>query len=504
MDDLIETRHSKLGLLQEAGRESYPYSFDRTHTVAALLAGFDALLAQETTVAIAGRLVARRVMGKACFAHVHDDTDRLQIYERRDELEAQSEECEESPYALFRNAVDLGDWIGVRGRVMVTRTGERTLLVREWSLLAKCIRPLPVAKEDGETGQRHDAFSDPDERYRNRALDLAVNPQEREVFRTRARIVSLMRGRLDAAGFLEVETPVLQPLYGGGTAAPFETHHNQLKSKLYLRIASELYLKRLIVGGLHKVYEISKDFRNEGVDRTHNPEFTMMECYAAFEDYTFHMDLVEEMVAHIARQVTGSCAVPCGEGAIDFTPPWPRVGFFAALQRESGRDLLGSSLSDVQAVAAEKGIELPVQADWAKALETVFGEMVEPTFTRPTFVLDYPIELCPLARKHRADVRLAERFEAFAGGMEIANAFSELNDPVDQRARLEEQSRQRSRGDREAMPLDEDYIQALELGMPPTAGLGIGIDRLTMIMTNRTSIRDVILFPLLRGRDRGV
>ena len=502
MDDLIESRHSKLGLLREAGVEAYPYSFDRTHTVSALLAQFDVLLAQETTVAIAGRLVARRIMGKACFGHVHDDTDRMQVYARRDALSVAGEKDVAGAYELFRNAVDLGDWIGVRGTAMVTRTGERTLLVREWTLLAKCIRPLPVAKEEGETGQRHDAFADADERYRNRALDLAVNPQEREVFRTRARIVAMLRERLDAAGFLEVETPVLQPLYGGGTAAPFETCHNQLKKTLYLRIADELYLKRLIVGGLNRVYEISKDFRNEGVDRTHNPEFTMLECYAAFEDYTFHMDLVEEMVVYIARQVSGSPAVPYGEGTIDFTPPWPRVRFFAALQRESGRDLLGSSLAEVRAVAAERAVELPADTDWARALDMVFSQIVEPTFQRPTFVTDYPIELCPLARQHRDDERLAERFEAFAGGMEIANAFSELNDPADQRMRLEDQARQRAGGDREAMPLDEDYIQALELGMPPTAGLGIGIDRLTMLMTNRTSIRDVIFFPLLRDRDR--
>ncbi len=497
MDDLIHSRLGKLEHFREAGYEPYPYAFERSHTVAELTKNFDVLLEQRSAVAIAGRLVAKRVMGKVCFAHVHDDTARMQIYVQRDEVDHE----EGTAYSLFRNGTDLGDWIGVNGSLMVTRTGERTLCVTDWTLLSKCIRPLPVVKEEHETGERHDAYSDPDARYRNRALDLVVNPDERAVFRNRARIITTMRQYLDTAGFMEAETPVLQPLYGGGSAAPFETYHNQLKKKLYLRIADELYLKRLIVGGLGRVYEIAKDFRNEGVDRTHNPEFTMMECYAAFEDYTFHMNLVEDMVADIALQLHSSYSVPFGHGIIDFTPPWPRVSFFAALERECGIDLLGSGISDVRALAENRGIELPDEAPWAKFIDVIFSELVEPTFERPTLVTDYPIELCPLARKHRCDARLAERFEAFAGGMEIANAFSELNDPVDQRLRLEEQARWRAAGDDEAMPLDEDYLQALEIGMPPTAGLGMGIDRLTMIMTNRTSIRDVILFPLLRDRD---
>ena len=494
MDDLISSRMAKLEQFRDAGHEPYPYAFDRSHTLLELTESFDALLQQKVIVAIAGRLVAKRIMGKVCFAHVQDDTERMQIYVKGDDV---------TTYSLFKSAIDIGDWVGVNGSLMVTRTGERTLCVSEWMLLSKCIRPLPLGKEEQETGRRHDVLSDPDQRYRNRALDLAVNPERREVFRARARIISLIRHHLDQAGFLETETPALQPLYGGGTAAPFETYHNQLKKKLYLRIADELYLKRLIVGGLSRVYELAKDFRNEGVDRTHNPEFTMMECYAAFEDYTFHMDLVEEMVADIAMQLHGTWSVPYGQGKIDFTPPWPRVSFFATLQEVSGRDLLGSNLSAVRSLAAEKGIELPDSATCAKSIDIIFSELVEPTFERPTFVVDYPLELCPLARQHRSDPRLAERFEAFAGGMEIANAFSELNDPVDQRSRLQEQARQRAGGDDEAMPLDEDYLQALELGMPPAAGLGMGIDRLTMIMTNQTSIRDVILFPLLRDRDQG-
>ncbi|HEB84073.1 MAG TPA: lysine--tRNA ligase, partial [Bacteroidetes bacterium] len=308
------------------------------------------------------------------------------------------------------------------------------------------------------------------------------------------------RRRLDDLGFLEVETPALQPLYGGGTARPFVTHHNQLKKQLYLRIADELYLKRLIVGGLSRVYEISKDFRNEGVDRTHNPEFTMMECYAAFEDYTFAMDLVEEITCGIVRELHSCYRVPYNGGELDFTPPWPRVRFFDALREACGEDLLGAELERVAAAAGRHGIELPEGASLGKAIDVLFSELVEPTLVNPTFVLDYPIELSPLAKRHREDDRLVERFEAFAGGMEIANAFSELNDPDDQRARFEEQARARAAGDEEAMVLDEEFLAVLELGMPPTAGLGMGVDRLAMLLTDRTSIRDVILFPLLRDR----
>jgi lysyl-tRNA synthetase class 2 len=381
-------------------------------------------------------------------------------------------------------------------------TGEKTLLVREWTPLAKAIRPMPVVKEDAETGKRYHEFADPDERYRNRALDLVVNPEERDVFRTRALVIRTMREHLDNHGFLEVETPVLQPLYGGGTARPFVTHHNQLKKDLYLRIADELYLKRLIVGGLPKVYEIAKDFRNEGVDRTHNPEFTMMECYAAFHDYNYMMELVEDIVSDLAQKIHDDVKIPFGDIAIDVSKPWPRVKFFDALKEVTGEEFLGMPLDEVKAYAKKKHIDLPEGANWGKAIDEIFGELVEPTLAnRATFIIDYPRELSPLAKRHRSDERLVERFEAFAGGFEIANAFSELNDPADQRSRFEDQQKNREGGDDEAMPLDEDYLAVMELGMPPMGGLGVGVDRLTMLLTNRLSIRDVILFPLLRDRD---
>jgi lysyl-tRNA synthetase, class II len=516
-DDLIKARQDKLQRMIDAGIEAYPYSYERSHRVSDLTENFDQLMAEQKddpqseiegaktpTVTIAGRLVAKRVMGKAAFAHIHDDTGRIQLYVKRDDINPpEVEDVAKAPYSLFKGAVDLGDWIGVRGYLMVTKTGEKSLHVLEWTLLAKCIRPLPVVKEDAETGKRFHEYSDPDERYRNRAMDLTVNPDEREVFRNRALLIREMRRHLDEANFLEVETPVLQPLYGGGTARPFTTHHNQLKKDLFLRIADELYLKRLVTGGLDRVYEISKDFRNEGVDRSHNPEFTMMECYAAFEDYTFMMDLTERMVSEIAMAIHGTYVLPWGEDTIDFTPPWQRVKFFGALEEKTGVDLTGASAEDVHAMCKKHHVPLPDNAGHGKMLDELFGELVEPTLTRPTFVIDFPLVLSPLAKKHRDDDRLVERFEGYVGGFEICNAFSELNDPADQRARFENQQKARAGGDDEAMPLDEDYLGVMELGMPPMGGLGVGVDRLAMLMSNRQSIRDVILFPLLRDRDQG-
>ncbi len=540
-DDLIKARQDKLQRMIAAGIDPYPYTYERTHRVTEILANWDDLMGSpastsshpersegsrgteetekersfsagetdrqddtsgsSTTISIAGRLVAKRVMGKAAFAHLHDDTGRIQLYIKRDDINPPDiDDPTKAPYSLFKGAIDLGDWIGIRGHLMVTKTGEKSIRVHEWTLLAKCIRPLPVVKEDAETGKRFHEYSDPDERYRNRAMDLTVNPDERQVFRTRALLIREMRRHLDDANFLEVETPVLQPLYGGGTARPFKTHHNQLKKDLFLRIADELYLKRLIVGGLDRVYEISKDFRNEGVDRSHNPEFTMMECYAAFVDYNYIMDLVEQIVSSIAMAIHGSYVVPWGEGTIDFTPPWQRVKFFGALEEMTGVDLTGADAATVHEMCKKHNVPLPDNASHGKMLDELFGELVEPTLTRPTFVIDFPLVLSPLAKKHRDDPRLVERFEGYVGGFEICNAFSELNDPADQRARFEEQQKARAGGDDEAMPLDEDYIGVMELGMPPMGGLGMGVDRLAMLMSNRQSIRDVILFPLLRDR----
>ncbi len=529
-DDLTQARLDKLQRMIDAGIDPYPYSYDRTHRVRDIFDQWDELTGAPaagaagveeaaagmagqtdesaatpapTEVRIAGRLVAKRVMGKASFAHLYDDTARIQLYVKRDDINPPDvDDPAKSPYSLFKGAVDLGDWIGIRGYPMVTKTGEQSIHVLEWTLLAKCIRPLPVVKEDAETGRRYHEYSDPDERYRNRALDLVVNPDEREVFRQRAIVIREMRRILDEDGFLEVETPVLQPLYGGGTARPFTTHHNQLKKDLFLRIADELYLKRLVAGGLDRVYEIAKDFRNEGVDRSHNPEFTMMECYVAFEDYNYVMDLTERMVSGIAKTLHGTYVVPWGEGEIDFTPPWPRVKFFGALQEMTGADLTGASKLDVYTICKKHHVDLPKNPSHGKMLDELFSELVEPTLTRPTFVVDFPLVLSPLAKKHRDDPRLVERFEGYVGGFEICNAFSELNDPADQRERFEAQQKARAGGEDDAMPLDEDYLGVMELGMPPMGGLGLGVDRLVMLMTNRQSIRDVVLFPLLRDRDQ--
>lgn len=494
----MKARREKLEAFQAAGVNPYPYSFDRTHSVETLLEDFDSLLENGTEVFLGGRLVAKRVMGKASFAHILDESGRIQIYVRRDDIN--TEDNPES-YSLFKTRTDLGDWIGIRGVAMVTKTGEKSIHVNEWTILAKSLRPLPVVKEDADTGKRFHEFTDPDERYRNRALDLIVNPDEREVFRTRNTVISIMRKVLEEHKFLEVETPVLQPLYGGGTARPFTTHHHQLKKDLFLRIADELYLKRLIVGGLDRVYEISKDFRNEGVDRTHNPEFTMMECYQAFADYNVMMELVEEIVSRTAMELHSSNTVTYNSDSLDFTVPWQRVKFFDALEKVSGENLIGADLEKLKGIAKANKIELEEKTTLGKVLDTLFSELVEPTFTRPTFVIDYPLEISPLAKRHRDDDRLVERFEAFVAGMEIANAFSELNDPDDQRFRFEMQAQAKAEGDDEAMQLDEDYLAVMELGMPPTAGLGMGVDRLAMIMSDRQSIRDVILFPLLRDKE---
>ncbi|MDP8287591.1 MAG: amino acid--tRNA ligase-related protein, partial [Candidatus Electryonea clarkiae] len=364
--ELIKARRDKLQAFRDEGIDPYPYNFNRTHTVQAMLEAFEEISEKEQEISLAGRLVAKRVMGKASFAHILDETGRIQMYVRRDDINT-----EEKPnlYSLFKTKIDLGDWVGIHGTTMVTKTGEKTLHVNDLTLLAKCLRPLPVVKEEAESGERYHEFSDPNERYRNRALDLVVNPEERDAFRTRARIISIMRNMLDKKGFLEVETPVLQPLYGGGTARPFKTHHHQLKKDLYLRIADELYLKRLIVGGLDRVYEISKDFRNEGVDRTHNPEFTMMECYAAFEDYTFMMELVEDIVSSTARELHGSYKVNYGKHELDFTPPWRRVRFFDALKEVTGEDLIDADLQRIRDVAKEKKVTIEDKALKGKALD---------------------------------------------------------------------------------------------------------------------------------------
>ncbi|MBR9979246.1 MAG: lysine--tRNA ligase [Bacteroidetes bacterium] len=492
LNDLMRRRREEHEELLARGMQPYAYEFEVDAEAATLLAEF-ADEAPQRTVSLAGRIMTMRRMGKASFAHIMDHTGRIQIYVKRDDVGDEN-------YAAVK-LLDIGDIIGIRGFIFRTRTGEISIHVKELTLLAKSLRPLPVPKEKtDEQGNKvvYDQFTDKELRYRKRSLDLILNPSVKETFIKRSRLIRAMRAFLDSRGYIEVETPVLQPLYGGAAARPFVTHHNALDMRLYLRIADELYLKRLIVGGFHGVYEISKDFRNEGMDRNHNPEFTMMELYVAYKDYRWMMDLVEEMLFVINRAVNDShCAVVGGQ-EIDFSPPYRRVSMFDAIAEHTGEQLRGLDEQGLRSVAARLGVELENSVGAGKIIDEIFSERVEHLLIQPTFITDYPLELSPLAKKHRTEEGLVERFELYINGQEIANAFSELNDPIDQKERFLEQANLRERGDDEAMTFDEDYIETLEYGMPPTAGLGIGIDRLTMLLTGAESIRDVILFPTMR------
>jgi lysyl-tRNA synthetase, class II len=510
MDDLnqvMRVRREKLDALRSRGGLPWGYSFDRTHRAPeagrlfeeAEAAGALDASGHGGVVRLAGRMVSFRSHGKSAFAHLEDGVGTLQLYFRRDHL---GEEA-----FSFLDLLDLGDWIGVEGALFRTRTGEITVRVDRVELLSKSLRPLPLGKSetDAETGERRTfgGFSDTEARYRQRYADLAVHPDVREVFRARSRLVTELRRFLDDRGFLEVETPILQPLYGGAAARPFVTHHNALDSRLYLRIADELYLKRLIVGGLDRVYEIGKNFRNEGIDRFHNPEFTMVEFYQAFADYREMMELVELLLRQVARAVTGGMAVEYAGHRIDFEPAFARIRLLDALSAAMEVDVQTLSDAELRARCEALGIPELKGAGRGKLLDKLFGEYVQPSLIQPTFVTDYPVELSPLAKVHREDPALTERFELFVAGQEIANAFSELNDPIDQRARFEGQGALRDAGDDEAHRVDDDYVRALEYGMPPTGGVGIGVDRLTMLLTGSLSIRDVILFPTLRPEGAG-
>ncbi len=436
--------------------------------------------------------MALRKMGKASFAQIQDRDGKIQIYLRKDDIGDQ--------YSVFK-LLDIGDLVGVEGFVFKTRTEEISVHTTSLTLLAKSIRPIPIAKEViDENGNKkvYDQFTDKELRYRQRYVDLIVNPEIKDVFIKRAKIIRSMRNFLDKNDFLEVETPVLQSLYGGAAAKPFITHHNALDIKLYMRIADELYLKRLIVGGFDRVYEISKDFRNEGMDKTHNPEFTMMELYAAYKDYEWMMKFVEEMVYHIANEVLGSSKLNIEGNEVDFKPPWKRISMVDEIKNETNIDVLSISKDELTKEVKKHGVKLTGGESKGKLIDELFSETVEPKLIQPTFVMDYPVELSPLAKKHRSRDGLVERFEGYVLGREICNAFSELNDPIDQKERFEEQVRFAEEGDEEAHQIDEDYVRALEYGMPPTAGLGVGIDRLTMLFTNQPSIRDVILFPTMK------
>ena len=445
-------------------------------------------------VSIAGRIMSRRIMGAASFVEIQDESGRIQLYMKRDDL------CPGEDKTLyntvFKKLMDIGDVIGITGFVFITQMGEITIHARSLKLLCKSLRPLPIVKEKEDAV--FDAFTDPEQRYRQRYLDLIVNPHYKETFVKRTALVNSMRRFLNDRKYLEVETPVLQPLYGGAAARPFTTFHNSLDTTLYLRIANELYLKRLIVGGFDGVYEFSKDFRNEGMDRYHNPEFTQMELYVAFKDYEWMMNLVEEMVEKIAMDLHGTTVVRSGDNMIDFKRPWKRFTMYEVIEHFTGIDI--SDKIENELVAIAKSLNVPIDPTMAKGkiIDQIFGEKCEPNLVQPTFITDYPIEMSPLAKKHRSKTGLVERFEAICNSKEICNAFSELNDPIDQRERFEAQLELGKRGDTESMVLDEDFLKALEFGMPPTAGLGIGIDRLTMIMTDSPSIQDVLFFPQMR------
>ncbi len=449
-------------------------------------------------IQIAGRLMSRRIMGKASFAELQDSTGRIQLYFNRDEI--CPDEDKTMYNTVFKKLLDIGDFIGVIGYVFTTKVGEISIHVKSFVVLSKTLRPLPLPKTDTD-GKIYDAFTDSEKRYRMRYVDLVVNPHVKETFVKRTQLTNSIRSYLNNKGYLEVETPILQPIYGGAAARPFKTHHNTLDIPLYLRIANELYLKRLIVGGFDGVYEFSKDFRNEGMSRFHNPEFTQVELYVAYKDYNWMMDLVEEMVEKVALDIHGTTEVRVGENLINFQRPWKRYTMYEAIEHFTGVDISKMDEATMAKTAKDLGVSVDSNMARGKLIDEIFGEKCEGYLIQPTFITDYPIEMSPLAKKHRDKEGLVERFEAICNGKEICNAFSELNDPIDQRERFEEQLKLAKRGDDEAMILDEDFLRSIEYGMPPTAGLGIGIDRLSMIMTNSNSIQDVLFFPQMKPKN---
>jgi lysyl-tRNA synthetase class 2 len=486
LTDLIRIRREKIRKLAEMGVSSYPYRYDRTHQIGDVLANFESLEQQATAVRVCGRIMLIRKMGKVFFADLRDAVAKMQIYVKRDDVGEQL-------FEIF-DLLDLGDIIGCEGTVFVTRTGERTLKVKSFELLTKALHPLP---------DKHSGLTDVETRYRRRYIDLIANPEVRAVFVQRTRIIQIVREFLNGEGFLEVETPILQPLYGGASARPFKTHHNTLDIDMYMRVADELYLKRLIVGGYDKVWELCKDFRNEGMDRLHNPEFTMIEMYWAYADYREMGDLLEKMLRHVVFALHGSHSLQFGDYTIDFGPKFRWVSMIDSVKEKTGVDFGSLSYENARAEAKKLGLDITDLFNWGKVIEAVWEAKVEHTLIQPTFVCDFPVEISPLAKKHRDNPRLTERFELFIATQEMGNAFSELNDPVDQLQRFLQQGKAMSAGDEEAQPLDDDFITALSYGMPPTAGLGFGIDRLVMLLTNQPSIRDVIFFPQMKDTKDG-
>ncbi|MCA0231251.1 MAG: lysine--tRNA ligase [Bacteroidetes bacterium] len=488
-------RRQKREDLMKMGIDPYPAElFEVNATAADIHKNYENDKLSYKNISIAGRLMSFRIMGSASFVELQDSTGRVQLYFRRDDL------CPGEDKTLyntvFKKLLDIGDIIGVKGYVFTTQTGEISIHVEEFKILNKSLRPLPVVKE--VDGKVYDAFSDPEQRFRQRYVDLIVNPHVKDIFIKRARIISTMRRIFDDKGWLEVETPILQPIHGGATARPFKTHHNTLDMPLYMRIANELYLKRLIVGGFDGVYEFGKMFRNEGMDRTHNPEFTSLEFYVAYKDYNWMMGITEEILEKVAIAVNGTTKVQSWGNEIEFAGPYTRLSIFEAIEKYTGVNVEGKTEAELIAQCKEWGIETDATMGVAKLIDEIFGAKVEGNLIQPTFIIDYPVEMSPLTKKHRSKPGLVERFELFINGKEVANAYSELNDPIDQRERFEEQLRLAERGDEEAMAMDEDFIRSLEYGMPTTSGIGIGIDRLTMMMTDQTSIQEVLFFPQMR------
>lgn len=488
-------RRKSLDELRKQGIEPYPAALYETNcNTQEILTKFQPEVGNFQDVSIAGRLMNRRIMGSASFAEIQDEKGRIQIYFKRDDL--CPNENKDLYNTVFKKLLDIGDFIGVKGYVFVTQMGETSIHVKEFTLLSKSIKPLPIVKE--KEGQLFDAITDPEFRYRQRYVDLVVNPQVREVFIKRSKIMNTMREFFNSKGYLEVETPVLQPIPGGAAARPFITHHNALDIPLYLRIANELYLKRLIVGGFEGVYEFAKDFRNEGMDRTHNPEFTVMEIYVAYKDYFWMMDFTEEMLEKVALAIHGTTLVEVGNQKIDFKRPFRRVTMYEAIKEHTGVEIEGKDEAQLFAICKELDIETDASMGRGKLIDTIFGEKCEHHYIQPTFIMDYPVEMSPLCKKHRSNPMLTERFELMVNGKELCNAYSELNDPIDQLERFQEQLKLSEKGDTEAMYIDYDFVRSLEYGMPNTSGMGIGIDRLTMIMTNQSSIQDVLFFPQMK------
>lgn len=491
-------RREKLEKLRSLGIEPYPAAlYPVSHTSLQAKKDYE----EGKKVVLAGRLMSFRIQGKASFAELQDSEGRIQLYFNRDEV------CPEDDKTLynevFKKLIDLGDFIGVEGELFTTQVGEKTIMVKNFKLLSKTLRPLPLPKVDAD-GVKHDEFNDPELRYRMRYVDLVVNPQVKEVFVKRTKLFNAMRTFFNDRGYMEVETPVLQSIPGGAAARPFITHHNSLDIPLYMRIANELYLKRLIVGGFDGVYEFSKNFRNEGMDRTHNPEFTAMEIYVAYKDYNWMMDFTEQLLEYCALQVNGTTKATFGEHEVNFKAPYPRITMTDAIKQFTGFDISGKSEDELREAAISMGIAVDSTMGKGKLIDEIFGEKCEGNFIQPTFITDYPKEMSPLTKMHRDNPNLTERFELMVCGKEIANAYSELNDPIDQRERFEAQLALADRGDDEAMFIDNDFLRALEFGMPPTSGLGIGMDRLIMFLTNNQSIQEVLFFPQMRPEKKQV